>query len=1019
MKTTETAPALILLLFCSWVGAAVQLNGAGASFPYDVYSAWMPAYKAYRASYLTINMKYESIGSGGGKARIKGDTGPPVAYAGSDSLLKEEEYDLHPDLQMFPSIAGAIVMAYYIPGLAGLNLTMANIVGIYNGSIRYWNHTSLADSNPGTTLPNERVHVAARRDRSGTTEIFTAALSAYDENWRNTYGTFSYGLREDDTPYFWDRNVVTLYGQTNRGVSGLVLSTKFSIGYLVQSDAVTAKLPYARLRNSAGSLVEANAASVQSAMDDFADMFTPRMTVSLANPPGLLSYPISGFTYLIVRRSTMTDCAVARELVRYVEWFYTQSLPRTECENLYMVPLSEAVYTIVIDDILKRMTCQGSNVYSMVLADKDYEQLLAQSWRLPVYISTPIVGVLFIALVLYLVRDQLRLNQALLKNEWKINPDDILMVDNKSQNFGSRAAFSGSRNKVAPSMSTMDSTQHVQLSAHVPGLRLGKFRSELVLLSEQYVLSRTVNLRMKRGILWMRDQVRHSNISEFYGLYLQDGIFSTVSKFCSKGDLQNLLHGTKYNIDTNFKFALSLGVARGMDYLHSQKMVHASLTSSKIFIDDRWSVRARALRSPIDADETVTQERIAGWEAHKLASYQGKSAVTTDMEVTEWAKEEFWIAPEVLMHKSLPTMASDVYSFAIVMQEIFSRDIPYSEQSLFQSPRDALEQVVCASLRPSFTPDTPLEAREIMQQAWEMDPVGRPSFHQIVGMIRRACPKVRSVMDSMLNSLSEYVTQLEESNEATLRMLEDKPIADQGGDIDGGSKKVSGGNSATNQRLRSLPPHILKALGHREPETQLFESVSVLVTCVHGMDRLVRVSTPQEMTDLLSDLYQAMDVLLDSRKDVLKVEVINDVHTLVAGLPNRTSDHLQVMASLALAILSMARTFSIRHRREDSLRMGVGLGTGTAVAGLVGTKVCRFAVFGEALMRAQNMMVTGLPMGIQLKEVTHSLLTHLKMFICVERKRPQQQQETRGHMEKTYWLIGTKDMTETFVPESG
>ncbi len=97
---------LFLLAAVSRISSAVQLNGAGASFPEDVYKAWLPAYKASRASFTTVYMKYESIGSGGGKDRIKGITEPRVEYAGSDSLLEEEEYVQFPDLQMFPSMAG-------------------------------------------------------------------------------------------------------------------------------------------------------------------------------------------------------------------------------------------------------------------------------------------------------------------------------------------------------------------------------------------------------------------------------------------------------------------------------------------------------------------------------------------------------------------------------------------------------------------------------------------------------------------------------------------------------------------------------------------------------------------------------------------------------------------------------------------------------------------------------------------------------------------------------------------------
>ncbi|XP_070194179.1 atrial natriuretic peptide receptor 1-like [Littorina saxatilis] len=995
---------------------AVELNGAGASFPYDVYSAWMPAYKAHRRSFRTITMKYESIGSGGGKARIK--VRPHVAYAGSDSLLKEEEYKAYPDLQMLPSIAGAIVMAYNMPGVSELRLSMAQLVGIYNGSLAYWNDTWLVSTNPQAALPAQRIHVAARRDKSGTTELFTAALSAEDDNWKNKYGTFSQGLDPDDVPHVWDGDVVTLYGETNRGVSGMILSTKFSIGYLVHSDAVTAKLPFAMLLNAAGNLVEARAESVQSAMDDFADSFSSRMTTSLARPPGAYSYPICGYTYLIIRMTSMTDCLVATELVRYIEWFYTDQIARVECENLYMVPLSRAVYTAVMETVVKHVLCHGANVYAMEQADKEEERLSLQTWRLPVYISAPIMAALLIILVLYLVRDQIRTNRALLRDEWRIPAQDIVFSDINEGSFAQRYYLNERQTnkiflflQVHPSMSTLDSTA---TTMKVEGGRVGRYKGGRVLVTELFTLTGPVTLRVKRGILTLREQARHANLTAFYGLSLHEDmhLYCSVSEFCSKGTLQHLLHGTKYNIDNQFKFALCLGVAKGLDYLHGQKLIHASLTSNKIYLDDNWSVK----NCESDSIERLLFlflmhlcEQVGGWEVHNMSALQGRSSVVTDMGVTEWAREEFWLAPEVLSHKSLPNMAADVYSFAIVVQETFSRDTPYSEQSAFMTPGEALEKVVCESLRPQFTPDTPLEAREVMQRAWEMDPSARPTMAAVLTMIKKACPKVRTVMDSMLDSLTQYVAQLEDTSHLVHGMLTDKTHTHQGPDT-----------ATRKQTVQMERTSLARALGDTDLTPQLLESVTVLVVCVHDMERLIRVSTPQEVVEFMSDLYQALDMTLSHRRyhDVIKVSVSNDTYTLAAGVTHRSSDHLQVMATLALDFLAMDTTFTIRHRREDRLRLRIGLGTGSVVVGLAGHDLLHFTMFGDAVSRAVNMAATCQPMGIQLNDVTHLTLSTFKYFTCVERKDTKDKHDVKHHASKTYWLIGHRDMTETYMPES-
>ncbi|XP_076449130.1 uncharacterized protein LOC143285617 [Babylonia areolata] len=1032
--------------------AAVEVNGAGASFPVDVYSAWIPAYKAHRRPFRQVEMKYDSVGSGDGKARIKGVKGPPVTYAGSDSLLKEEEYQAYPDLQMLPSMAGAVVMAFNIPGLRELRLSMEHIAAIYNGTVRRWNHPALLGLNPLLTPLDQEIRVAARRDKSGTTELFTAALSAADENWRNSYGTFSLGLRANDTPHVWNPNVVTLYGETNRGVSGMVMSTKYSIGYLVLSDAVTAKLPFATLLNSAGNLVDATVESVQSTMEDFATSLSVRMTQSLGNPRGRHSYPICGYTYLIIHMSSMTDCLQATELVRYIEWFYTDPIARKDCENQYMVPLSQKVYGRVMERVVRRVTCRGANVYSMVLEDRAEEELSLQTWRTPVYIAVPIIGVLMVVLILYLVRDQIRTNRALLRDEWRIPPKDINFSPSHDKFFGSCVSVSKSRVKVHPSMTSMESstpdTLAAATSSEMQGKRVGHYRSQQrVLLTELPMLTSSVSLAMKRGILRLRDGVRHDNVTKFYGLFLDGGsgpgdggggggggsasasaVFCSVSQLCSNGDLQNMLHSNRYNMDNNFKFALCACVAKGLNYLHANKLVHGSLTSSKIYLDDNWNLRVSVV--VFEWLSVYGVGGVGGWEVNVVASLQKKMGVVVDMEVEEWTQQEFWTAPEVLSQKSLPTPASDIYSLAIVMQEIFSRDMPYADQSAFMTPSETLAKVVCESLRPFFTPDTPLEAREIMQGAWEMDPLARPSARHVLSALKRACPKTRSLtdcildsmcqtrslIDCMLDSLLQYVHQLEETQRLMAGAQVDKADS-QHHTMSSGTvlPQTNTGDARWQQRLMTLPPAIAQALGSADLSPRLVDSASVLVMCVASIDHLLRVSTPQDVIELVGDVQQGVTTLLDTRfPHVLQVEGGGASYTLAVGLTKHSADHLKTAACLALDLLTMASTFTIRHCRNDRLSLRVGLGTGNVVMGLTGSDVARLSLFGKAVGRAQSMCDSCLPSAIQLNDAAHTALATFKYFTCVERKEC----KDKSNAGKSYWLVSHRNMTETFNPEN-
>ena len=210
--------------------------------------------------------------------------------------------------QRYPNLfhCRAVVLAFYLPGISSINLTRDHVVGIYNGTYREWNHPSLQEINH-VDLPAAPIKVIARADKSGTTELFTSALSAFNANWESTFGTFSAGL-DDDQPVVWDPGVVSYYGQTNAGVSGLILSIKYAIGYLAVADALDFDMTYALLVNKEGYVVDAGTADVQAAMDYYASSFSERMTASLSDAGGDQAYPIAGYTYFIIHLHIMQSC---------------------------------------------------------------------------------------------------------------------------------------------------------------------------------------------------------------------------------------------------------------------------------------------------------------------------------------------------------------------------------------------------------------------------------------------------------------------------------------------------------------------------------------------------------------------------------------------------------------------------------------------------------------------------------------------------------------------------------------
>ncbi len=331
---------------------SIQLNGAGATFPLPVYTEWIYAYQFVNPA-VTIN--YQGIGSGGGKKAIIDGT---VDFAGSDSLVTDDEYTQGKDLQMYPMLAGAVVPIYNIDGITADDPVMVldgpTLTAIYNGDITNWNDPKIAALNPdlASKLPNASITVAHRSDGSGTTEIFTRALSAFDDNWKNNVG---FG-----TSVEWpvDKAGTGIGGKGNAGVAATVQNTPNSIGYVELNYAIANSITFANFINAAGKTVTASGDTVQSAMNDFADSFTDKFTNVIVNGSGDNTWPIAGYTYLVLHTTSMTDCTKAKAIVDFFTWAMTDENAGNRASQLGYSTLPSAVR----DQVLAKfgdLTCNG------------------------------------------------------------------------------------------------------------------------------------------------------------------------------------------------------------------------------------------------------------------------------------------------------------------------------------------------------------------------------------------------------------------------------------------------------------------------------------------------------------------------------------------------------------------------------------------------------------------------------------------------------------------------------------
>jgi phosphate transport system substrate-binding protein len=336
----------------SAVPGSVQINGSGATFPLPIYTQWTYAYQYVDPS---VAINYQGVGSGAGKKAIIDGT---VDFAGSDALVTDAEYTSGKDLQMFPAVAGAVVVIYNVPGLAATDpkiiLDGKTLVGIYNATIKNWNDPAIAALNPGTKdLPAKPITVVHRSDGSGTTEIFTRALSSFSPDWK------AGGAQTVQWPV--DKAGNGIGGKGNPGVAAAVQTTPYSLGYVELDYAVPNGILFTQMINKSGATITANAESLASAMADFATTFTDKLTNIIVDGPGAKSWPISGYTYYVLHMTSMTDCTKAQKLLQYITWTLTDATAAKQASQLGYAVLPDAVRKLVTDK-LATVTCNGQPV---------------------------------------------------------------------------------------------------------------------------------------------------------------------------------------------------------------------------------------------------------------------------------------------------------------------------------------------------------------------------------------------------------------------------------------------------------------------------------------------------------------------------------------------------------------------------------------------------------------------------------------------------------------------------------
>jgi phosphate transport system substrate-binding protein len=336
MKQFAAALLAAVSVGAAIVGAqSVQINGAGATFPYPIYSKW---FAEYNKLHPNIKINYQSIGSGGGIQQVSSQT---VFFGASDGPMTDAQLKAAPGVLMhFPTVLGAVVPVYNIPQVTQeLKFSGAVLADIYLGKITKWNDPAIAKLNAGVTLPATDITVVHRAEGSGTTYIWVDFLSKVSPEFKTKVGVA--------TSVNWPTGVG---GKGNEGVSGLVTQTPGAVGYVELIYALQNKISYGSVQNASGAFVKASVQAVTAAAASAATNMPPDFRVSITNAPGKDAYPVSSFTWLLLYQDPK-DKAQGKIMTDFLKWALTDG--QKYCADLGYAPLPANVVKMEMDALAR------------------------------------------------------------------------------------------------------------------------------------------------------------------------------------------------------------------------------------------------------------------------------------------------------------------------------------------------------------------------------------------------------------------------------------------------------------------------------------------------------------------------------------------------------------------------------------------------------------------------------------------------------------------------------------------
>ncbi|XP_053496401.1 guanylate cyclase 2G [Ictalurus furcatus] len=606
------------------------------------------------------------------------------------------------------------------------------------------------------------------------------------------------------------------------------------------------------------------------------------------------------------------------------------------------------------------------------------EWLNSEIYLVSLLVVMPLFGVLAVILITFLTLQKTRLQTKLEdSNWWLIDYNDItILIEPKGgQAFSlhttpSKSGSGGSQTMISTNSFGLKDKNGKETIYATIGLYQGNHVS-IKYLDNQ--LLRDVKKSSVIAEFNVMRELKHENLIQFFGVCNEPPNVCIVMQYCKKGSLKDILRNSEIELDWMFKLSFAYDIVNGIEYLHRSSLKsHGNLKPTTCLVDSRLQVKLSGFG--LWEFKHGTKHRLIPLENPKY-------------------EELYWIAPELLREVHLPfngTQKADVFSFAIIMREIiYSTEVgPYHDIQL--EPKEIIKQLRAPlagePLRPTLSAQMCDEALiTLLNACWSENPDQRPPFTSIRRRLREICPDSHTnILDNMVNKLEKYANHLEDVvEERTNQLTIEKSRADK--------------------LLSSMLPRYIadQLMSGKSVEPTSYDLVTIFFSDIVGFTTMCSISSALEVVTLLNDLYSLFDEII-KLYDVYKVETIGDAYMVASGLPiSNGTRHAEEISIMALHFLSAIKRFRIRHLPNEKLAVRIGINSGPVVAGVVGTTMPRYCLFGDTVNTASRMESSSLPLKIHISQSTAEILMKIGSYELEERGDT----ELKGKgLQKTFWL---------------